>query len=238
MDNIKTEIVKESTARRAVGVEPVLNPNSKLGRVIAEYRNALAEVPDKPKVQTDSRAPTSIGVMCYRKAYPQEVLFQLEPVLRKAGIRPVQIIAALQPLLEEQGFRIFVHDLSDDPYFGSDDWMFLTISNQPNGAPSTVSDPAPARWMRPSVIIRQPDGTLEQGFRLHGRGLDPAEGPLETLFVPDHDGFPTGELVECRWDKAEAVWKPTGKARKVAMPWDENTLTDEVEGSSAEVVSR
>ena len=49
---------------------------------------------------------------------------------------------------------------------------------------------------------------------------------METLFVPDHNGFHIGDLIQCHYVKKDRVWIPTGKTQKVAAPWNENSLGD------------
>ncbi|MHC1769454.1 MAG: hypothetical protein AB9869_35085 [Verrucomicrobiia bacterium] len=182
-------------------------------------------------VPPKSKAPTTIGVMLYRKAKPQEILFQLEPVLRRAGLLPHQIISLLEKPLAKSGFKVFLHDLSDSDCTG--DWRFLTITDAKEGVPETATNPRAARWMRPSEIIRWSNGGVTQGFRLIPRGRHLAPKPVETLYVPDNDGFHTGELVECAWDELGGTWTPTGKSKTVSMPWNQDSLANRVGGDSA-----
>lgn len=157
-----------------------------------------------------------ITVACYRKAYPQEILFQLEPVLRKAGLRWWEIIGLLQEELRRRGFEVF--DVTEDEE-GDSHYICVTDGKEH----LEDSHPHLAQLMRPSEIIRRDDGSYQQGFRLHSRGW-PAEQTVETLFVPDYNGIHVGDLVECRYDTREAVWRPGGKTKRVAAPWNAASL--------------
>lgn len=170
------------------------------------------------RVHKGSYTPTTILVTCYRKAQPQEILFQLEPVLRKAGFTVNDILSLFQEELRNRGFEIYeVPDGVIGPLDGGD-LRFVYITNDKGDSVDYERLPA-AQIMRPSDVIQQDDGSYRQGFRLHARGW-PVRGNVETLFVPEYNGIHKGELVECRWDKAEVVWRPTGKTKAVAAPWN------------------
>ena len=49
-------------------------------------------------------------IIFYRKAYPEEYLSQLAPVLRESGLLYHEVIEALQPLLLKKGVRVLVKD--------------------------------------------------------------------------------------------------------------------------------
>lgn len=159
-----------------------------------------------------------ITVICHRKAYPQEILFQLEPVLRKAGLRWWDIIGLLQEELKEKGFK--VREITKDYASPNedDDLSYLCITDE-KAEPIDESRFPYGQLFRPSELIREDDGSYRQGFRLHSRGWHGVK-PVETLFVPDDHGFGTGELVECHYDTKQAVWRPSGKTERVAAAWN------------------
>lgn len=157
-----------------------------------------------------------ITVSCYRKAYPQEILFQLEPVLRKAGFMWWDLVGLFQEELRRRGFEVL--DVTED---GEGDSHYICVTDEKEGIDGSKLHAAQA--MRPSEIIRRGDGTYQQGFRLHSRGW-PADKPVETLFVPDYNGFHAGDLVQCRYDEKDRVWIPTGKTQSVAAPWNPASL--------------
>jgi hypothetical protein len=64
-----------------------------------------AHQPEAPWWGEDQRPSMTIALSCYRKAYPQEILFQLEPVLRKIGIRWWEIIGLFQEYLRQRASK-------------------------------------------------------------------------------------------------------------------------------------
>lgn len=166
----------------------------------------------------------NITVICHRKAYPQEILFQLEPVLRKAGLRWWDIIGLFQEELKERGFK--VSEITDEYASPNEDGdlSYLSISDE-TAEPIDQSRLPYGQVVRPSELIREEDGSYHQGFRLHSRGWH-AVKPVETLFVPEYHEFHTGKLVQCRYDRKEDVWIPTGKTEPVAAPWNEVSIPE------------
>jgi hypothetical protein len=158
-----------------------------------------------------------VTIVCHRKAYPQEVLTQLEPVLRAVGFDWREIIELFQARLRQKGFEVF--EIPDDPndQYATDDLRYLQITNEGTDASNKVTAP---QLLRPSEIIRCADGTYRQGFRLHFRGW-PANNPVETLFIPEHNGFHRGDLVECRYDAEKNEWRQAGEGRRVIANWKE-----------------
>ena len=69
-------------------------------------------------------------IKCYRKAYPEEILKQLEPVLRDAGFMWHDIVAAFQGELEKRGLKIYVEpdDLTDQ--MAGSEYTYLCISDE------------------------------------------------------------------------------------------------------------
>ena len=165
-----------------------------------------------------------ITVVCYRKAYPQEILTQLEPVLRQVGLDWVEIVALFQGKLREKGFEI--QEISDAPgeAWNAGDVHYLRITNEGANATTESRLPAP-QVLRPSEIIRYEDGTYRQGFRLHARGW-PENQPRETLFIPAYNAFHVGDLVECCHDEETREWRPSGQTRRVLANWTEQLSTD------------
>jgi len=154
-----------------------------------------AHQPEAPWWGEDQRPSMTIALSCYRKAYPQEILFQLEPVLRKIGIRWWEIIGLFQEYLRQKGFEVFEVDPGWPDGYETDEIHFLHITNEK--VPSIDPKLGPrAQIVRPSELIRQADGSCVQGFHLH---LDPWGGhePVETLFVPDDGCLHSGDLVKC-----------------------------------------
>jgi hypothetical protein len=160
----------------------------------------------------------TITIVCYRKAYPQEILTQLEPVLRKVGFTWKEIIGLFEERLREKGFEVF--EIPDDPNdpCATDELRYLEITNEGAGVSNESKLPAP-QVLRPSEIIRCKDGAYRQGFRLHSHGW-PAERPIEKLFVPEYNGFHIGDLVQCRYDKEKCEWRPTGESKRVIARWE------------------
>lgn len=93
-----------------------------------------------------------ITVICHRKAYPQEILFQLEPVLRKAGLRWWDIIGHFQAELKEKGFE--VHEITKDYASPNedDDLSYLCITDE-KAEPIDESRFPYGQVVRPSELI-------------------------------------------------------------------------------------
>ena len=159
-----------------------------------------------------------ITIVCYRKAYPQEILTQLEPVLREAGFDWKEIIALFRDKLQEKGgFQVF--EIPDDPSdpFATDDIRFLQVLNEWSDAEGQSKLPAP-QVLQSAEIMRYNDGTYRQGFRLHSQGLL-QKTTVATLFVPDYNKYDIGVLVECHYDKESGAWRPAGEERRVVADW-------------------
>jgi hypothetical protein len=93
---------------------------------------------------------TRILVTCYRKAYPQEVLHQLEPVLRKAGFRWWDIIGLFQKELRKRGFQVYeIPDGQIGPPDGGD-IRYVFITDEREDLNDSCPLPAP-QVLRPSV---------------------------------------------------------------------------------------
>jgi hypothetical protein len=119
---------KKVAAPRAVVVSKQVKPNSRLGRVIAQYKASGGGVRKKVSTCSKRKAPMTIGVVCYRKAYPQEILFQVEPVLRHVGMKWWEILGLLKPYLRERGFEMHVWN-PGDPSAQLDEFTFVSITN-------------------------------------------------------------------------------------------------------------
>jgi len=231
---------KKSTARRAGEQRVRIDPSSALGRSIAEYKQSSRRRGTKWKVKSVRRKPLSIGVVSYRKAYPQEILVQLEPVLREVGMTPEEVLGCFEEFFRMRGFHIISCEPQPNGQDQSGEFDYLVVTNIPGSkAMSVVSECPPVQVIRPTEIIRMEDGRTVQGFRL-GEYAWSAKKPIETLFVPDYGHLFKGTLIACLWDDTKAVWIPTGKTKRVAMPWNEDSLArtkdDGGDSTQAEVV--
>lgn len=69
-------------------------------------------------------------VKCFRKAEPEEILAQLQPLLTEKQFMWQDIISAFQEPLRKRGLEIFVVPDDDTDPNASGDWTYLCITDE------------------------------------------------------------------------------------------------------------
>ena len=176
-----------------------------------------------------SNSPAKAGakirarIVCPRKIDPQFILFQLEPVLRKLNLRyGVSTLSLFADFFESKGITIRECPLEIDNPLNCELTFFDLLSE---GEEDIGASPPKSQTMLPSTIIRLQDGSEVQGFSLRAP-FDHRTLPAETFYIPDHNSFHIGALVECTYDRTEEVWKANGKGKRVQAAWNEQSLQD------------
>jgi hypothetical protein len=237
MKNTNERNTNESAARVAVDApvndiadakesQPQAASSLSMDEMKAKFKKLFAEAAPRPdgNVQSASAPEIRVRIVCPRKAYPQLILFQLEPVLRKLNlVYGVQVLGLFADLLKAHGITIRECPLDiENPLSG--ELSFYDLTSEDARDTGTASPP-PMQTMRASEVIRWTDGSDKQAFSLEARGHYRVL-PIKAFFIPDDNSYHIGTLVECEYDRAEGVWRATGKTKSVAAPWNENSLAD------------